>query len=133
GGGLGEMGAGDEWIARQGLERELERPAHHAVDDELVLLRIDVRDAAVIDREVQRVRRDGAVEQMMRRARMRVAELALGIAQRPRHALLESRRRLQRRRDLAELEAPRLVLERLGRRAGPPGGAPGARHRTALP
>ena len=51
--------------------------------------------AGVVDREVQAVRRDRAVEQMVRRARVRVAEFVVRIAQRAHHVLLEPRRRLE--------------------------------------
>ena len=88
------------------------------MDDELVLGRIDVRDAAMIDGEMQAVRRDRAVEQMVRRARMRIAEFAVGIAQRAHHVLLESRRRLQRRQGRRRSPGSMGVGERLGGGAG---------------
>ena len=55
---------------------------------------IDIRHAGVDDGEVQAVGRDRAVEQMMRRARVRIAEFVVRIAQRAHHVLLEPRRRL---------------------------------------
>src|SRR6516165_11400471 len=62
---------------------------------------------------------------MMRRARVGVAEFAIGIAERPRDVLLERRGRLERGRDLPEFEAPRRVGERLG--CGAVHGAGGAK------
>ena len=63
--------------------------AHHDVDHQLVPGGVDVGHAAMIDGKVQAVWRDGAAEKMMRRARMRIAELAGGIAQRANDVLLE--------------------------------------------
>ena len=79
---------------------------------------IDIRQPGMRDGEEQAVGRDGALQQMVRRARMRVAELVVGIAARADHILLEPRRHLIRRHDRAHFQAPRIVLERLGRRAG---------------
>ena len=101
-----------------------QRLLHHAVDDELVLGRIDVRHAAMADGEMQAVRGDDALEQMMRRAGARIARLVLRIVDGAHHRLLEPRRLLVRRNGVADLEAPRPVLERLG---GGSGGADGAR------
>jgi hypothetical protein len=99
------------------------------VDDELVLGRIDVRHAAVADGEMQAVGGDDALEQMMRRAGARIARLVLRIVDGAHHRLLESRRRLIRRNGVADFEAPRAVLERLG--GGPGGGADSARAHRA--
>ena len=101
-----------------------------------MLVRVDIRDAGVIDREVQRRRRDGAVDQMVRRARVRVARLVIGIAQRAHDVLLEPRRLLPRRGRAAHGLAPRVVLERLGGGAGPrraDAGCGGAGKQDALP
>jgi len=54
------------------------------MDDKLMPGRIDVRNAAMIDRKVQSVWGDRAAKQMMRGARMRSPEFAVWIAQRPR-------------------------------------------------
>ena len=86
---LDERHARDQRIARELFEREHQRLLDHAVDDKLVLLGIDIRQAGMIDREVQAVGRDRAVEQMMRRAGMRIAEFVVRIASRPHHVLLE--------------------------------------------
>src|SRR6516225_2188630 len=88
---------------------------HEAVDHEFVFGGINVRYARMIDGEVEFVRRNRAVEQLMRRARVRVAEFAGGIAQRPHDVLFEPRRHLPGRHDRPKFETPRLVLERLGR------------------
>ena len=61
----------------------------------------------------------------MRRAGARVARLVLRIVDGAHHRLLEPGRPLVRRNGVADLEAPRPVLERLG--AGSGGGADGAR------
>ncbi len=110
-------------IALEVLEREHQRLLHHAVDDELVLGRIDIRHAAVADGEMQAVRGDDALEQVMRRAGARVARLVLRIVDGAHHRLLERRRLLVRRNGVADLEAPWAVLERLG---GGSSGADGA-------
>src|SRR5262249_14387356 len=65
--------------------------------------------------------------------RVRGAELALRIGERTHHVLLVARRRLQRRRGLAECKTPRLVLERLGGGAGRAADTGGAGERDALP
>ena len=86
-----------------------------------MLGRIDIRDAGVIDGEVQR--RFGvmrAVDQVVRRARVRVARLVVGIAQQS--APRSSRTAMApaaAERDRAHGLAPRVVLERLGGGAGP--------------
>jgi hypothetical protein len=59
----------------QRFDRKDRRLLHAAVDQKLVLVRIDVREAAAGDDEMQAVRRDGAVEQMVRRARRASARL----------------------------------------------------------
>ena len=126
-GAFDERHAGDQRVARQRLQREFERLAHLAVNDELVLGRVDVRNAAMIDGEVQAVRRHRAIDELMRRACVRIAKFAFRIAQRPHDVLLERRRCLQRRRDLAECETPRCVAQRLG---GGAGHRPGGAHRA---
>ena len=67
-------------IARQRIHGEHQRIFDDAVDHELVLSRIDVRRAVVDDGEVQMVRRDGAVEHVVRRARvLRCADSPFGL------------------------------------------------------
>jgi hypothetical protein len=88
------------------------------VNDEFVLSRIDIRDAAMINREVQPVRRHGAAEQVVRRARMRVAKFTIWIAQRPRYVLFKWRRRLDRGRVLAEFQTPWCIGHGFGSSAG---------------
>jgi hypothetical protein len=82
------------------------------MDDKLVRGRIDVGNAAMIDRKVQAVRRDGAAEPLMRRARMRGAEFAVGIGQRPRYVFLKWRRRLYRRQGVPDRQTPGRIGER---------------------
>src|SRR6266702_4389109 len=103
-------------IARQRVEREDQGPLHQTVDRQAVPGRVDVRSPGVHDREVQAVRRERAVHQMVRSARVRSARLALGIAQRADDLFLEPRALLVGRGDSPGREAPRLVRVRLGRR-----------------
>jgi hypothetical protein len=84
------------------------------VNHQAVLVRIDVCVAGVRDHEVQAVRRDGAVDQMVWRARMLGTRLALGIAERARDVFLEPRRHAISWNEGAGLDAPRIVHERLG-------------------
>ena len=86
------------------------------------------------DREEVTVRRQRARQVLMRRARMRVAQFAVGIAERADDVLLEGRAVHDRRDRAAELEAPLLVLEWIGscaRHAGCRADA-GSRDRSAL-
>ena len=107
---LDEMLARDHRITQQLLDRVFQRLLHHAVDDEAVLRRIDVGNARMQDGEVQRVRRDRAVEHLQRRARVLGARLALGIGQDAHDARFEARRRLQHRRDVARHRSIRDLL-----------------------
>jgi hypothetical protein len=131
-----ERHACDQRVTRKRLQRELEGSAHHAVDHHLVPGGVDVGHPGMVDGKVKAVGRDGAAEQMMRRARMGIAELAGGIAQRANDVLLEPRRHLHGRHDRPEFEAPGFVLDRLGGGPGQgPRGAGGhrARDRDTLP
>ena len=56
-------------VAHQRLEREDQRTLDEAVDQKPMRFRIDVGNAGVMALEMKSVRRDRAVEQMMRRAR----------------------------------------------------------------
>ena len=51
------------------------------MDDETMLVRVDRRDAAVVDGEMQSVGRRRSLDEVVRRARMRIARLVVGIAQ----------------------------------------------------
>jgi len=88
------------------------------MNDELVLSWIDIRQPGMRDREEQTVRGDRALQQMVRGARVRIAEFVVGIAAGPNDVFLESRRHLICRHDRAHFQAPRIVLERLGGGAG---------------
>ena len=103
-------------VARQRIEREDQRLLHQAVDDQAMLVRVDVRRAAVNDREMQAIGRERAVEQMVRRARMLGARLAVGIAERAHDLFLVARAFFIGRADGAGHLAPRIVAERLGGR-----------------
>ena len=105
-------------VAMQRVERVFHRLLDQAMDDEAVLVRVDVGFAAAGNDEVQAVRRDRAVEELMRRARGAAARLEIGIAQRAHHLLLEFRRLAVRRDRHAGRKAPRAVGQRLGCRAG---------------
>ena len=86
----------DQRVTRQRLQRELEGLAHHAVDHQLVPGGVDVGHAGMVDGKVQAVWRDGAAKKMMRRSRMRIAELAGGVAQRLGRPFHEKRRNAAR-------------------------------------
>ena len=88
-----------------------------------VMLRVDIRRAAMQYGEVQAVGRDGAVEQVMRRARVLGARGAARIAQGAHDVLLESRRCLQDRCDGTRRRGPGCVLQRFGRRGRGASGA----------
>jgi hypothetical protein len=103
-------------VAHQVFDGEFERALDHAVDDHAVLCRVDVGNARMQDGEVERVRRDGAVEHLQRRAGVLGARLALRIGQDAHHVLFEARRRLQHRRDDAGHVGPGRVGQ--GRRVG---------------
>ena len=62
-----EMKLRDRRIAHQVAHREHERLAHHAVDDEPMLLRVDLGHAGVVTLEDQAVRRHDAVLMLERR------------------------------------------------------------------
>ena len=107
-------------IALERVEGEHQRLLDHAVDDELVLGGVDVGHAAMADGEVQAVRRDDALEQMVRGACAGVARLVLGIVDGAHDRLFERGGRLIGRDGIADFEAPRPIRQRLGR---------GSRHR----
>ena len=83
-----------------------------------MLVRVDVGFAASCNHEMQAIRRDGAVEEMMRRARRAAARLELGVAQRAHHLLLEFRGLAIRGDGYAGREAPGTIGQRLGGGAG---------------
>src|SRR5580704_11353467 len=68
-GALDEGDAGFHRVAHQRIERVDQRAPDQTVDQEPVRSGIDVGNAAVVALEMKSVRRDHAVEQMMRRAR----------------------------------------------------------------
>ncbi len=98
-------------IALERVEREHQRLLDHAVDDQPVLGRIDVGHAAMADGEMQAVRRDDALEQVVRRAGARVARLVVGIvdacARRPFRTARRSGRAGSRRRPRGSTARPR--------------------------
>src|SRR6266849_1991527 len=63
---LDEINARDHRVARERFEREPERALHQPVDIQAMELRIDVGRAAVAADEVNRSRRDDAVERLDR-------------------------------------------------------------------
>jgi hypothetical protein len=94
-------------ITRQRLEIEHQRLLDHAVNEKLVLRRIDIGNAGMRDGEVQAVGRDCALEQMMGCPRARAARLVLRIVDGANDGLFEGRRMPIRRRRVARLDAPR--------------------------
>ena len=133
---LQEVDSRDSRIAHQRLDREDERPPHHAVDEETVLGGVDVRHATVMSLEVQPARRDHAVERLERRARHTAAGRSRSRGD-PR--ALDANLVLRRLSVLAHPGAgdlhPRRRLRRL-EGPGSPGGrgreATGAEHRDAM-
>ena len=105
-------------IAREGIERKDQGLLNETMDHQAVLVGVDVGKPTAGDHEVQAVRRDGAVEQMVRRACLTVARLVFGIGEGPHDVLLVFRRSLVWRNGSADLEAPRIDCQRLGTRAG---------------
>jgi hypothetical protein len=118
-----EMRARDHRVTRQRLQGVDQRLLHQPVDEELVLRRIDIGNAGMADREEQAVGRYRTVQHLVRGARVGSPELVVRIAERADHVLLEPRRHLVRRHHQALFQAPRIVLERLGGRAGQRGAA----------
>ena len=104
------------------------------MDNEFVLGRVDIRHAAMIDGEVETVRRNGTAEQMVRRARVRIAEFSVRIAQRAHDVFFIRRRDLHGRQGRAELQTPFWVGEWLGGGASYGSGrAHRARDRNTVP
>ena len=101
-------------VAQQLLQREGERLLDHAVDDELVLRRIDIGNAVVQNGEVQRIGRDRAIQLVMRRARVLRAGLALRVRQDAHSALLEARARAVFEHVGALMTAPFGILDGFG-------------------
>jgi len=83
-----------------------------------MLVGVDIGNAAMIDGEMQPVGRGRSVEKVVRRARMRIARLVIGIAQRAHDPGLEFRRHLIGQHRLAEFEAPGIVGQRFGTGCG---------------
>ena len=79
-----------------------------------MLLRIDVRRAAVNDREMKPVGCERAVEQMVRCARVLGARLTFGVAEGAHDFFLVARTLFIGRAESAGHFAPRIVGERLG-------------------
>jgi hypothetical protein len=69
-------------IARKRLKRENQRLLHQAVDYQPVFIRVDVGKPGARHDEMQTVRCDRAIEQMVRRARLAGARLVVGIGER---------------------------------------------------
>ena len=129
-----EMLARHHRVTHQRIDGEFQRLLDHAVDHQHVLVRVDVGNAGMVDGEMQRVRRDGAVELLQRRARVLRPRVALRIAERAHHVLFVFGRCLQHRRDCARIKAPLRLGQRLGGGAGKRGaGAQCAgKHHSAL-
>ena len=78
-------------IPHERVEREDERLPHQPVYEQAVRAGVDVWVAGVRNDEMQPIRRTRAVEQMMRRAPVAGARLAVRVAQRARDAAFEPR------------------------------------------
>jgi len=105
-------------ITMQGIERVDHRLFDQPMDHEPMLVRVDLGFAASRNHEMQAIGRDGAVEEMMRRARRAAARLELGVTQRAHNLLLEVRGLAIRGDGYAGREAPGTVGQRLGGGAG---------------
>ena len=86
-----EIDLRDRREAPQFIHREGERPIHHAVHQQAMLLRIDIRNAVdVIHQEVQARWRDDPVEILQRRRQRRIGDRRCR-AERFAHRVVESR------------------------------------------
>jgi hypothetical protein len=65
----------------QRVERVDHRLLDEPVDHKAMLVRVDIGFAAACNHEMQAIRRDRTVEEMVRRSRCAAARLELGIAQ----------------------------------------------------
>src|SRR5215469_504315 len=111
------------------------------MDQQPMLVWVNVRDAAIDDHKMQAVWGNGAVNEMVRRARARRTWLAGRIANRAHNVFLEPRRQLVGLNNRAGLAAPRrlgqgCVRRGLGGGARPRAersGAYGARENDSAP
>jgi len=111
---------------------EHQRLFHHAVDHELVLLRVDMAAGRVIDREVQAVGVDRAVDQMvMRRAACELRNSVFGLAERP-HTFFSNREDLERGVGWP-FPGSRVVLQRSARPSARPPAPVSSRRQGRLP
>src|SRR5215471_18930620 len=94
-------------ISCECVEREHQRPLHQTMDHEPMLAWIAVRNATIDDYEMQTVRGNRAVDEMVWRACARSAWLAARIANRAHDVFLELRRSLVGLDNRAGFEAPR--------------------------
>ena len=109
-------------IPGERVEGENQRPLDQPMDHKPMLIRIDVRSAAPGHDEMQPVRGDRAVHQMVRCAGALSPWLPLRVVQRPHDVLLERRWPFVGPDGSAGLEAPRRIGQwRIRRRLG--GGA----------
>jgi hypothetical protein len=110
-------------IARKRVEREHQRLPDKAVNRQPMFRRIDIRNAGARHHEVQAGRRDAALKQMVRGARIAGARLVFGIGQRAHDLALVFRGRPIGRDCCARRLAPGIDRQRVGgsagRRAGP--------------
>ncbi len=114
-GALDECDAGLHRVAHQRVERVDERALDQTVDQQPVRLRIDVWNAAVVALEMKSVRRNHAVEQVMRRARGAGAGRPGHAREDPRNLAGISRRLSVRHKGRAGRFHPRLDRQRLRR------------------
>jgi hypothetical protein len=116
-GALEKMDARDHRIAEQRVHREDQGTLHHPVDQQAMLVRVDLRHAAMTALEMQAARRDGALERLERSADGAAARGArLRAHEGPSDLALELRRSAVRSESAARRFHPRWNLGRIRRR-----------------
>src|SRR5205085_424270 len=113
-----EMNARHHRIACKGFKIEDERLLDQAMNHQAVLVRVDIGEAGARDDKMQTVRRNRAVEQMVRRARVARARLVVGIGERAYDLVLVLGRNAVGWDSFSRAHAPRIHPQRLSRGAG---------------
>jgi len=105
-------------IARQRIKIENQRLLHQAMDRQAVLGRVDIGEAGPGDHEMQAGRRNGSVQEMMRRARLAGPRLTVRIGQGADHLAFVLRRNPIGRNCGAGRQAPGIDRQRFGAGGG---------------
>ena len=113
-----EIDPRDHRIARKRFEIEDQGLLHQAMDHQAVLGRIDIRKAGSRHHEVQSIRGDRAIEQVVRSAGLLSARLAVRISERAHDLVLVLRRHAIGWDFFSGPHAPRIDRQRLGGSAG---------------